>query len=114
MNALNSLISHLCAKKPLKKELPMTVMVRRIENSEHEYFAYAKSICGKATYFLYFTDDIFGAVVLHNFVEMLRRFFDKENIELRVQDTMIQLKNEYLLAILRDGKAQETERSAVK
>ena len=87
----------------------MIVIVRRIENSQHEYFAYAKSICGKATYFLYFTDDIWGAVVLHNFVEMLRRFFEKENIELRLLDTTIQLKNEYLLEILRDGN--ETERS---
>ena len=50
----------------------MTVTIRRIEDSQREYFAYAKSICGKATYFLYFCDDIFGAVVLHNFVEMLR------------------------------------------
>jgi len=40
----------------------MTVTVRRVENSQHEYFAYAKSICGKATYFLYFIDDIWGAV----------------------------------------------------
>jgi hypothetical protein len=91
------------------KEPTMIVTVRRVENSQHEYFAYAKSICGKATYFLYFTDDIWGAVVLHNFVEMLRRFFEKENVELRLQDTTIQLKNEYLLAILRNGN--ETERS---
>jgi len=81
----------------------MTVTVRRVESSQHEYFAYAKSICGKATYFLYFIDDIWGAVVLHNFVEMLRRFFEKEDIELTLQDTTIQLKNEYLLRILRDG-----------
>lgn len=80
----------------------MTVTIRRIENSEHEYFAYAKSICGKATYFVYFTDDIWGAVVLHNFVEMLRRFFEKESIKVRLQDTAIQLKNEYLLTILRE------------
>jgi hypothetical protein len=38
----------------------------------------------------------------------------KQIIELRLQDAMVQLKNEYLLAILKDGKAQETERSAVK
>ena len=64
-----------------------------IENSDHEYFAYVKSICGKANYFLYFTDDIWGAVVLNNFVEMLRRFFVKENVKLRLQDKTIQLKN---------------------
>ncbi len=80
----------------------MTVTVRRVESSEHEYFAYAKSICGKATYFVYFTDDIWGAIVLHNFVEMLRRFFEKESIKVRLQDTAVQLKNEYLLTILRE------------
>lgn len=85
----------------------MTVIVRRLEHSQHEYFAYAKSICGKATYFLYFTDDILGAVVLHNFVEMLRRFFDKEKIDIRVQEATIQLKNEYLLTILRSSQAAE-------
>ena len=101
MSNFNSLISYL-AKKPLKKEQPMTVKVRRIENSEREYFAYAKSLCGKATYFLYFSDDIFGAIVLHNFVEMLRRFFEKEDVQLKFQDSTVQLKNEYILSILRE------------
>jgi len=85
----------------------MIVTVRRIENSQHEYFAYAKSICGKATYFLYFSDDIWGALVLHNFMEMLRRFFENERIELKLQDTTINLKNEYLLSILRDENKTE-------
>ena len=85
----------------------MTVTIRRVEKSDHEYFAYAKSICGKATYFLYFTDDIWGAVVLHNFVEMLRRFFEKEHVKLKLQDTTIQLKNEYLLSIFREGQSME-------
>lgn len=85
----------------------MTVTVRRLEHAQHEYFAYAKSICGRATYFLYFTDDILGAVVLHNFVEMLRRFFEKDRIEIRLQESTIQLKNEYLLTILRSGEPVE-------
>jgi len=85
----------------------MIVTVRRIENSQHEYFAYAKSICGKATYFLYFSDDIWGAMSLHNFIEMLRRFFEKETIELKLQDMTIRLKNEYLLSILRDENTTE-------
>jgi hypothetical protein len=101
MNDIERLISHLAkVKKPCRKELSMTVTIRRIENAEREYFAYAKSICGKATYFLYFCDDIFGAVVLHNFVEMLRRFFEKD-VQVKLQDTTVQLKNEYLLSILR-------------
>ena len=71
MSDLTILASHL-SKKPRYQELTMTVTVRRVESSEHEYFAYAKSICGKATHFVYFTDDIWGAIVLHNFVEMLQ------------------------------------------
>ncbi len=50
----------------------MTITIRKFENSDHEYIAYAKSLCGKATYFLYFSDDIWGAVVLCNFVQMLK------------------------------------------
>jgi hypothetical protein len=102
MSDLDTLFSYL-AKKPCQKEHPMTVTVRRIEDSEREYFAYAKSICGKATYFLYFCDDIFGAVVLHNFVEMLRRFFQKEDVQLKLQDATVQLKNEHILSLLREN-----------
>ena len=45
----------------------MTITIRKLEKTEHEYFAYCKSLCGKATYLLYFDDSILGAVVLHNF-----------------------------------------------
>lgn len=79
----------------------MTVTVRRVQNSENEYFAYTKSLCRKATYFVYFTDDIWGAIVLDNFVEMLRKFFEKEKVRRSYQDTTVQLKNYYLLTILR-------------
>ena len=46
----------------------MTITIRKFEKSDHEYIAYAKSLCGKATYCLYFVDDIWGAIVLCNFV----------------------------------------------
>ena len=36
----------------------MTVIIRKLDNKEHDYFAYAKSLCGHGTYFLYFQDDI--------------------------------------------------------
>ena len=77
----------------------MTVIIRRLEQSDHEYIAYVKSICGKATYFLYFCDDIGGAIVLHNFVEMLRRHFHHDEVEVTLHDSTIQLKNAFLLSI---------------
>ena len=78
----------------------MTITIRRVEQSEHEYFAYVKSTCGKATYFLYFCDDIAGAIVLYNFVEMLRRHFQKDAIKVKLHDSTIQLKNAHLLSIV--------------
>ncbi len=86
----------------------MTVIVRRVEKSDHQYFAYAKSMCGKATYFLYFTDDIGGAIILHNFVEMLRRFFHNDHVEVKLHNTTVQLKNPYLLSILNEARSIES------
>ncbi len=42
----------------------MNVTIRKLEHRYHGYLAYVKSLCGKATYFLYFTDDIWEPVVL--------------------------------------------------
>jgi hypothetical protein len=80
----------------------MTVTIRKLDNKEHEYFAYAKSLCGKATYFVYFTDDIWGAVILYNFVEMLQSFFQPSTLTLRVDEQSISLKDDTLLEYFKD------------
>lgn len=80
----------------------MKVIIRKLNHREHEYFAYAKSLCGKATYFVHFTDDVWGAVILHNFVEMLRSFFQPSTVTLRVEEKNISLKNEALWQCLKD------------
>lgn len=79
----------------------MTVTIKKLENKNHEYFAYAKSLCGKATYFVYFQDNIWGAVALHNFIEMLRSFFQPVNVHVTIADGNITLKNDALLEILK-------------
>jgi hypothetical protein len=80
----------------------MTVTIRKLDNKEHEYFAYAKSLCGKATYFVYFTDDIWGAVTLHNFIEMLRSFFKPSKVNVMLDEKNLTLKNNALLELLKD------------
>jgi hypothetical protein len=80
----------------------MNVTIRRLEHSDHEYLAYAKSLCGKATYFLYFCDDIWGAVVLCNFVQMLKSYFQAEKLKLTVHENAVCLKNEQILAFLNE------------
>ena len=80
----------------------MTVTIRKLDNTEHEYFAYCKSLCGKATYLLYFDDSILGAVVLHNFIEMLRSFFDLTTIKVVVSDNTVSPKNQLILDQIRE------------
>jgi len=79
----------------------MTVIIRKLDNKEHDYFAYAKSLCGHGTYFLYFQDDIWGAVVLHTFIEMLRSFFKPAKVEVTVAEKDLTLKNNALLELLK-------------
>ena len=79
----------------------MTVIIRKLDNKEHDYFAYAKSLCGHGTYFLYFQDDIWGAVVLHTFIEMLRSFFKPSKVEVTVAEKDLTLKNDALLELLK-------------
>lgn len=80
----------------------MNITIRKFENSDHEYIAYARSLCGKATYCLYFVDDIWGAVVLCNFVQMLKSFFQPQALKITVHENAVSLKNEQILALLRE------------
>ncbi len=80
----------------------MTVTIRKLDKSEHEYFAYSKSICGKATYFLYFEDNIWGAITLHNFIEMLKSFFQQKNVDVRIDEKSILIKNKDILELIKE------------
>ena len=80
----------------------MTVTIRKLDNKEHEYFAYAKSLCGKATYFVHFHDDVWGAIILHNFIEMLQTFFKPSKVKVMLDEKNLTLKNDALLEILKD------------
>ena len=79
----------------------MTVTIRKLDKSEHEYFAYTKSLCGKATYFLYFEDSIWGAVTLHNFIEILKTFFQQKKVDVRIDGKSITIKNEFILELIK-------------
>lgn len=80
----------------------MTVTIRKLDKTDHDYFAYAKSLCGKATYFVYFKDDIWGAMTLHNFIEMLKTFFNQEKITISIPNKNIEIKNELFLKLIRE------------
>ena len=80
----------------------MIITIRKLEKTKRDYFAYTKSLCGKATYFIYFQDDIWGAMTLHNFIEMLKSFFDQDKISVSIPNKDIEIKNELFLKLIRE------------
>ena len=80
----------------------MTVIIRKLDKTEHEYLAYAKSFCGKATYIVYFEDTIWGAVTLHNFIEMLRTYFQEKKVNVNIDNKNLTIKNELILDLIRE------------
>ena len=80
----------------------MEVTIRKLQSSDDEYLAYTKSLCGKATFFLYFREGIWGAVVLCNFVQMLKSFFGAEEVKVSLHESAVELKNEEILTFLRE------------
>ena len=79
----------------------MTVTIRHLEGSPGEFLAFSKSLGGKVTYAAYFHDDIFGAVALVNFVQMLQRQFAAPSVEVKLREDGVQPKNPALLEALR-------------
>jgi hypothetical protein len=75
----------------------MKVIIRKLEHKDHDYLAYAKSLCGRGTYFVYFQDNIWGAMVLHNFIEMLRAVFQPPNVQLGITDKALSFHDPALL-----------------
>ena len=71
-----------------------------MENKEREYFAYLKSLNGKATFMLYFSDDIYGAISLNNFAQMLKEHFEETRVDIILQDEQVKLTNKAVLSIL--------------
>jgi hypothetical protein len=75
----------------------MNVIIRKLEHKDHEYLAYAKSLCGRGTYFVYFQDNIWGAMVLHNFIEMLRAVFQPPLVKVALAEKTLNFQDPALL-----------------
>ena len=81
----------------------INVAIRKIAGSDREYFAYARTFAGRATYFVYFRDDIWGAMVLHNFTDMLRAVFHNSPVKLTLVEQELSLKHPAVLGFLRQS-----------
>lgn len=79
----------------------MTVIIRKLDKTENEYLAYIKSLRGKATYCVCFEDNIWGAVTLHHFIEMVKSFFEQEKVEVIIGNKSATVKNEMVLDLIK-------------
>jgi len=82
----------------------MIVTIRELQGTKHEYIAYTKSLCGRATYFVHFEDSIWGAVTLYNFIEMLKMFFQQKRVEVKISEKTLRIKNEEILSLLKESQ----------
>ena len=80
----------------------MTVAIRKIAGTDRDYLAYARKFGGRATYFVYFQDNLWGAVALHNFAEMLRLAWGHPP-QLRLVEKELTLKHPAVLELLRQS-----------
>lgn len=80
----------------------MTVAIRKIAGTDRDYLAYARKFSGRATYFVYFRDNLWGAVALHNFAEMLRLAWGQRP-HLRIVDQELSLRHPAVLELLRQS-----------
>ena len=64
----------------------MTVTIKTLSDSPAIYLAVAHPWGDAATYLQCFTDDIYGAMNLHEFTEMLRKHFHLPEVELAFTD----------------------------
>jgi len=55
---------------------------------------------------MHFNDTVWGAVILYNFIEMFRVYFQQNNIEVNVENQPIVIKNKMLLEILGNSNAK--------
>ena len=73
------------------------ITIKQIENTDREFIAYYKSDFIKSTFCVSFRDDIFGAVSLSRFTDMIKTHFNEQNITLFISDKNIKFKSQALL-----------------
>jgi len=81
---------------PEKASRSLKVTIKQVESRPGEYIAYYRSEFLNATYLVYFRDNIFGSVALHEFSEMLRSKYRGSEVEFIISNEKVQFKSKAL------------------
>ena len=73
------------------------IIIKKIKDKENNFIAYFKNEFLRSTFFVCFTDSIFGSVSLNDFFQMLKSRYDKESFNFVISDETITFRNKHLL-----------------
>ncbi len=87
----------------MKERRNIQIIIRPVEHREGEYIAYYEAEFLQATFSVHLKDNIFGALALHAFAEMIRKTYGKNyksgEIDFMVSDQAMSLKSKALLDV---------------
>jgi hypothetical protein len=73
------------------------IIIKKIDNNNN-YIAYFKSDFLKATFCICFEDNVFGAVAVAEFFQMIKSKYSNNKITLTISEDKMRIKNPELLA----------------
>ena len=94
-------------KKGCEDERDPAVVIKPVAGRKGEYLAYCRSRFLDATFSVYFKDTMMGALALHEFIEMIRRKYEEQQVRTLVSGEEILFKNEALLDVLAGEEGKE-------
>ncbi|MBW8002993.1 MAG: hypothetical protein FVQ80_13410 [Planctomycetes bacterium] len=93
----------------MKENRNIQIIIRPVEHRKGEYIAYYTNEFLKATFSVHLKDNIFGALALHSFAEMIRKTYGKNyrsgEIDFKVSSEAMSFQNKALLDVLSCDKA---------
>ena len=88
----------------MKENKNIQIIIRPVEGREGEYIAYFENEFLQATFSVLLKDNIFGALALHSFAEMIRKTYGKNyrsgEIDFTVSNEAMSFQNKTLLDVL--------------
>ena len=93
----------------MKEVRNIRIVIKSVDNRKGEHIAYYKSDLMQATFSVYINDNIFGALALHKFAEMIRISYGKnyktDRVDFVFSDDLINFENKAVLDVVAGVKA---------
>ncbi len=93
----------------MKDNRNIQIIIRPVEDRKGEHIAYYTNEFLKATFSVHLKDNIFGALALHSFAEMIRKTYGKNyrngEIDFKVSSEAMSFQNKAVLDVVAGVKA---------